>query len=155
MSADPPTSLQDRLQEDMKTALRAGDKDTLSTVRMARAAIQRRELDARKSLNDAGVEAVLHTLIKQRREAAAQFSQGGRDDLATKENAEIAVLQAYLPEPLTEAETTSLLDRVMSDLEASSPRDMGRVMAEIKRRGAGRVDMGKLSGLVRDRLQQA
>ena len=155
MSADPPTSLQDRLQEDMKTALRAGDKDTVSTVRMARAAIQRRELDARKSLNDAGVEAVLHTLIKQRREAAAQFSQGGRDDLATKENAEIAVLQAYLPEPLTEAETTSLLDRVMSDLEASSPRDMGRVMAEIKRRGAGRVDMGKLSGLVRDRLQQA
>ena len=155
MSADPPTSLQDRLQEDMKTALRAGDKDTLSTVRMARAAIQRRELDARKSLNDAGVEAVLHTLIKQRREAAAQFSQGGRDDLATKENAEIAVLQAYLPEPLTEAETTSLLDRVMSDLEASSPRDMGRVMAEIKRRGAGRVDMGKLSGLVRDRLQRA
>ncbi len=155
MSADPPTSLQDRLQEDMKTALRAGDKDTLSTVRMARAAIQRRELDARKSLNDAGVEAVLHTLIKQRREAAAQFSQGGRDDLATKENAEIAVLQTYLPEPLTEAETTSLLDRVMSDLEASSPRDMGRVMAEIKRRGAGRVDMGKLSGLVRDRLQRA
>ena len=155
MSADPPTSLQDRLQEDMKTALRAGDKDTLSTVRMARAAIQRRELDARKSLNDAGVEAVLHTLIKQRREAAAQFSQGGRDDLATKEIAEIAVLQAYLPEPLTEAETTSLLDRVMSDLAASSPRDMGRVMAEIKRRGAGRVDMGKLSGLVRDRLQQA
>ena len=155
MSADPPTSLQDRLQEDMKTALRAGDKDTLSTVRMARAAIQRRELDARKSLNDAGVESVLHTLIKQRREAAAQFSQGGRDDLATKEIAEIAVLQAYLPEPLTEAETTALLDRVMSDLAASSPRDMGRVMAEIKRRGAGRVDMGKLSGLVRDRLQQA
>ena len=155
MSADPPTSLQDRLQEDMKTALRAGDKDTVSTVRMARAAIQRRELDARKSLNDAGVEAVLHTLIKQRREAAAQFSQGGRDDLATKEIAEIAVLQAYLPEPLTEAETTSLLDRVMSDLAASSPRDMGRVMAEIKRRGAGRVDMGKLSGLVRDRLQRA
>ena len=155
MSADPPTSLQDRLQEDMKTALRAGDKDTVTTIRMARAAVQRRELDARTSLNDAGVEAVLHTLIKQRRDAAALFSQGGRDDLATKENAEIAVLQAYLPEPLTEAETTAMLDQVMGELGASSLKDMGRVMAEIKRRGAGRVDMGKLSGLVRSRLQPA
>ena len=155
MSVDPTSSLRDRLHEDMKDALRAGDKHTVTTLRMARAAIQRRELDSRTNLNDAGVEKVLHTLIKQRREAADQFRRGGREDLAAKETAEITVLQGYLPEPLTEAETLALLDRVMSDLEASSLRDMGRVMAEIKRRGAGRVDMGQLGVLVRSRLRQA
>ena len=155
MSADSPSALQHRLQEDVKTALRAGDRETVSTLRMARAAVQRRELDLRESLDDAGVEKVLQGLIKQRREAAQQFDQAGRDDLAAKENAEIEVLRAYLPEPMTEAETAALLEQVLSDIAASSMKDMGRVMAEIRQRGAGRVDMGKVSAQVRSRLLQS
>ena len=155
MSADLPSPLQHRLREDMKDSLRAGDKHRLSTLRMALAGIQRRELDSRASLDDAGVEKVLRQLIKQRRDAAAQFSQADREDLAAKENAEIAVLDAYLPDLMTEVEAAALMDRVIDELAASSLKDMGRVMGEIKRRSAGRADLGKLSVLARSRLRQA
>ena len=155
MSNDSSGTLQHRLQQDMKTALRNGEKMRLTTLRMARAAIQRRELDDRKSLDDAGVEKVLQGLIKQRREAAEHYQRAGRDDLADKENAEIAIIRAYLPEPLSEAATAILLDRVLADLAASSMKDMGRVMAEIRRRGGGRVDMGRISAEVRSRLQRS
>lgn len=155
MSNDSSGSLQHRLQQDMKTALRNGEKTRLTTLRMARAAIQRRELDDRKSLDDAGVERVLQGLIKQRREAVEHYRRAGRDDLADKENAEIAIIRAYLPEPLSEAETATLLDRVLADLAASSMKEMGRVMAEIRRRGGGRVDMGRISAEVRSRLQRS
>ena len=155
MSNDSSGTLQHRLQQDMKTALRNGEKMRLTTLRMARAAIQRRELDDRKSLDDAGVEKVLQGLIKQRREAAEHYQRAGRDDLADKENTEIAIIRAYLPEPLSEAATTILLDRVLADLAASSMKDMGRVMAEIRRRGGGRVDMGRISAEVRSRLQRS
>ena len=155
MSAESRNSLQRRLQDDTNNALRAGDRDTVTTLRMARAAIQRRELDTRTSLDDAGVERVLQSVIKQRREAAVQYSKAGREDLAARESAEIVVLQAYLPKPLSEADATALMDQVIQDLAAVSLKDMGRVMAEIKQRGGGRVDMGRVSALVRSRLQQA
>ena len=154
MSTDSPDSLQYRLLEDMKTAMRARDRTRVSTLRMARAAIQRRELDRRGSLDDAGVQKVLQGLVKQRREAATQYEKAGRADLAEKETAEIAIIRAYLPEPMSEAETAVLIEQVLKDLAASSLRDMGRVMAEIGRRGAGRVDMGRIGGTVRSRLQQ-
>ena len=155
MSTESRTSLQRRLRDDINNALRAGDKDTVTTLRMARAAIQRRELDTRTSLDDTGVEKVLQSVIKQRRESAVQYGQAGREDLAARESAEIDVLQAYLPEPLSEADATELMDRVIQDLAAASLKDMGRVMAEIKQRGGARVDMGRVSGLVRSRLQRA
>ena len=155
MSAESRNSLQRRLQDDTNNALRAGDRDTVTTLRMARAAIQRRELDTRTSLDDAGVERVLQSVIKQRREAAVQYSKAGREDLAARESAEIVVLQAYLPKPLSEADATALMDQVIQDLAAVSLKDMGRVMAEIKQRGGARVDMGRVSGLVRSRLQRA
>ena len=155
MSAESRNSLQRRLQDDTNNALRAGDRDTVTTLRMARAAIQRRELDTRTSLDDAGVERVLQSVIKQRREAAVQYSKAGREDLAARESAEIVVLRAYLPKPLSEADATALMDQVIQDLAAVSLKDMGRVMAEIKQRGGGRVDMGRVSALVRSRLQQA
>ena len=155
MSTDSPDSLQYRLLEDMKSAMRARDQARVSTLRMARAAIQRRELDRRESLDDAGVQKVLQGLIKQRREAATQYEKAGRADLAEKEIAEIAIIRAYLPEPMSEAETAVLIDQVFKDLAASSLRDMGRVMAEIRRRGTGRVDMGSIGGTVRSRLRKS
>ena len=155
MPADSQTSLKERLQEDVKTALRAGDKDRLGVLRMALAAIQQREVDSRKTLDEGEIQKVLEKMVKQRHEAAEQFKKGQRDDLVNKENAEIVVLKDYLPEPMSEADTLALVDEVIEALTASTPQDMGRVMGEIKQRGGGRVDLGKISGLVRSRLQRS
>ena len=151
MPAD--SSTKERLQADVKEALRAGDKSRVGVLRMAMAAIQQREVDTRESLDEGGVLTVLEKMVKQRHEAAEQFRAGGRDDLVDKENAEIEVLRAYLPEPMSQEETVSLVEEVIGALGATSPKDMGRVMGEIKQRGAGRVDLGQVSGLVRARLQ--
>ena len=151
MPAD--SSIKMRLQTDVKEALRAGDKSRVGVLRMAMAAIQQREVDTRESLDEGGVLTVLEKMVKQRHEAAEQFRAGGRDDLVDKENAEIEVLRAYLPEPMSQEETVSLVEEVIGALGATSPKDMGRVMGEIKQRGAGRVDLGQVSGLVRARLQ--
>ena len=151
MPAD--SSIKERLQTDVKEALRAGDKSRVGVLRMAMAAIQQREVDTRESLDEGGVLTVLEKMVKQRHEAAEQFRAGGRDDLVDKENAEIEVLRAYLPEPMSQEETVSLVEEVIGALGATSPKDMGRVMGEIKQRGAGRVDLGQVSGLVRARLQ--
>ena len=153
MSSDSQSPLKQRVQEDVKTSLRAGDKERVSILRMALAAIQQRELDTRESLDDGAIQAVLEKMVKQRREAAEQFEKGGRADLVEKEQAEIAALKTYLPEPLSEEQTLALVDEVIAQLSASTPKDMGRVMGEIKQRGAGRVDLGKISALVRSRLQ--
>lgn len=151
MPAD--SSIKMRLQTDVKEALRAGDKSRVGVLRMAMAAIQQREVDTRESLDEGSVLTVLEKMVKQRHEAAEQFRAGGRDDLVDKENAEIEVLRAYLPEPMSQEETVSLVEEVIGALGATSPEDMGRVMGEIKQRGAGRVDLGQVSGLVRARLQ--
>ena len=145
-------SLLERLSEDAKAALRAGDKNRLSVLRMAVAAIKQREIDSRETLDEAGAQGIVEKMVKQRREAAEQFKVGKREDLADKEAAEIVVLRAYLPAPMSEAETSALVEDVISELAASAMKDMGRVMGEIKKRAAGSVDLGRVSGMVRARL---
>ena len=145
-------SIKDRLTDDMKAALRAGEKDRLGTIRMALAAIKQREVDERIELGDAELLATMEKLVKQRRESIRMYREGKREDLAAKEEAEIEVLSAYLPEPLGPAELERLVDSVIESTGATSVRDMGKVMAAIKQQAQGRADMGAVSGLVKSRL---
>ena len=145
-------ALKDRLTEDMKAAMRAGDKARLGTVRLALAAIKQREVDERITLDDAQVLAVLEKLIKQRREAIVQFEAGGRADLVAKEGAEVEVLKAYLPEPLSEAALAALIEEAVRASGATTLKDMGKVMALVKAQAAGRTDMGALSARIKQRL---
>jgi uncharacterized protein YqeY len=146
-------SLKTRLQDDMKQALRSGDRARLSVIRMALAAIQQREVDERKELDDAELLGVVEKLVKQRQESVEQYRAGRRDDLADKEAAEIEVLKGYLPEPLSEEALAALLDEAVESTGASSMKDMGRVMAFVKSRAAGRVDMSVISARVKARFQ--
>ena len=145
-------SLRDQITEDMKTAMRSGDKERLGHIRMLQAAIKQREVDERIVLDDAQVIAVVEKMVKQRREAITQFEAGGRADLAAKENAEIATLQSYLPTPLTEAEIDALIAAAIAQTGASSIKDMGKVMGIVKSQAAGRVDMGAVGGRIKARL---
>jgi len=142
----------DRLQEDVKAALRAGNKTRLGVLRMVMAAIKQREVDSRESLDEANVLGVLEKMVKMRQDAATQFERGGRGDLVAKETAEIEVIREYLPQPLDDAALDALIDAVITATGAAGPRDMGRVMSELKERAAGRIDMGAVSQRVRDRL---
>lgn len=141
-----------RLQDDIKTAMRGGDKLGLITLRMFSAAIKQREIDERIVLDEAQVLSVVEKLIKQRREAATQYEAGNRPDLAAKELAEIALLQAYLPEPLSEAELDGLIDGALAEIGAASIKDMGRIMAALKPAIQGRADMAIVSARVKGRL---
>jgi uncharacterized protein YqeY len=145
-------SVKNQLRDDMKQAMRSGDKARLGVVRMALAAIQQREVDERIELDDAGVLGVIEKMIKQRRESVEQYRAGGRQDLADKESAEIDTLSAYLPEPLGEAELAALVDAVVAETGATSMKDMGKVMAELRNRAQGRADMAALSAQVKTRL---
>ena len=145
-------SLKTRLQEDMKTAMRARDTARLGVVRMALAAIQQREVDERAALSEADLLSLLEKMIKQRRESAEQYQAGGRPELADKELAEADLLSAYLPKPLDEHELAALIDAAISETGASGMRDMGRVMGLLKSRAAGRADMSALSAQVKARL---
>jgi uncharacterized protein YqeY len=145
-------SLKNQITEDMKSAMKAGDKDRLKVVRLIMAAIKQIEVDTRVELDDAGVLGVLNKMVKQRRDSVEQFEKGGRDDLAALERAEIEVLQAYLPEQLSADELTALVDEVIAATGAEGIRDMGKVMGQIKTRAAGRADMGALSATVKERL---
>jgi hypothetical protein len=145
-------SIKDRLQRDMKDAMRARDKARLATIRLILAAIKQREVDERIELDDTLVIAVLDKMVKQRRESIAQFEQAGRDDLIAQENGEIEVITQYLPAALSEAEINRLVDAALATTGASSIRDMGRVMAELKPKLAGRADMGAVSALIKARL---
>jgi len=136
----------------MKQAMRSGDKARLSTIRMALAAIQQREVDERIELDDAAVLGVVEKMIKQRRESVEQYRAGGRDDLADKEAAEIELLSAYLPEPLGEAELAAMIDAAIAATGAASMKDMGRVMAELRTHAQGRADMAVLSATVKAKL---
>lgn len=144
--------LKARLTDDMKQALKAGDKARLSVVRMALAAVKQREVDDRAELDDAQILGVIEKMIKQRRESVSQFRNGGREDLAAKEESEIEVLSAYLPEPLSEAEIDALIDEAIQASGAESIRDMGKVMGRIKEAAQGRVDMGAVGQRVKARL---
>ena len=150
-----PISLKERLEEDMRTALRAGDRDRLSVIRMALAAIKRSEIDNRGSLDDSDTQGVLEKMVKQSREAADLYEQGGEPERAKKEAAEIEILMRYLPEPLAESEIAVMIDEIIQATGASSVKDMGPVMSEIRARAAGRVDMKKTSNQVRTRLQDS
>jgi uncharacterized protein len=145
-------TLKERLTEDMKAAMRASDKERLSTIRMAQAAIKQREVDERIALDDAQVIAVLEKMIKQRRESIVQFEQGGRADLADKEKAEITLLQSYLPAQLSAAEVDALIQEAIASTGAASMKDMGKVMAAVKAKAAGRTDMGAVSARIKAAL---
>ena len=144
--------LKDQLIDDMKTALRAGDKPRLGVIRLVNAAIKQREVDERIVLDDTQVLAVLEKMLKQRRDSVAQFEQAGREDLVAIERFEIAVIEAYLPDKLDAGELDALITAAIADSGATSARDMGKVMALVKERAAGRADMGAVSRLIRDRL---
>jgi uncharacterized protein YqeY len=145
-------SLKNQITEDMKSAMKAGDKDRLKVVRLMMAAIKQVEVDTRTELDDAAVLGVLEKMVKQRRDSVEQFEKGGREDLAASERAEIEVVQAYLPEQLSADEIAALVDEVIAATGAESIRDMGRVMGQIKARAAGRADMGTVSATVKERL---
>ncbi|MDA8093567.1 MAG: GatB/YqeY domain-containing protein [Betaproteobacteria bacterium] len=145
-------SLKERITEDMKNAMRAKDAPRLSAVRLLLAAIKQREVDERIALDDAQVIAVLEKMIKQRRDSIAQFAPAGRDDLVSKEQFEIDVLSAYLPQPLTEAEVAQFIAEAVAAAGATGLKDMGAVMAILKPKLAGRADMGRVSAAVKDRL---
>ena len=145
-------SLKDRITQDMKDAMRAKDQVRLVSIRMLLAAIQRREVDERIVLDDAQVMAVIEKQIKQSREAVEQFVKGARPDLADKENRDIAIMQAYLPAPLSEAEIDALIAAAVTEIGAASIKDMGKVVASLKPKLAGRADMAKVSAKVKDRL---
>lgn len=145
-------TLKERITEDMKTAMRSGDKERLGHIRMLQAAIKQREVDERISLDNTQVMAVLEKMIKQRREAIAQFEAGGRADLAAKEATEIALLQTYLPEPLSAAELEALVAAAIAETGATTIKDMGKVMGLVKGRAAGRADMGAVGTLIKSKL---
>ena len=145
-------TLKAQITEDMKTAMRAKDTARLGTVRLLLAAIKQREVDERIELDDAAVIAVIEKMLKQRRDSIAAYESANRADLADIEKLESTVLQAYLPQQLTEAEILVILEQVVTDTAAAGVKDMGKVMAAIKPLLAGKADMGKVSGMIKARL---
>lgn len=145
-------SLKARISDDMKTAMKAGDKPRLGVVRLIQAAIKQREVDERIELDDAQVTVVLEKMLKQRRDSVSQFEAAGREDLAAQERFEIGVVQAYLPEPLDEAALDAAVAAAIAATGASGARDMGKVMAALKAQVAGRADMQLLSARVKAAL---
>ena len=146
------TTLKERITEDMKAAMRAGEKERLGTIRMLQAAIKQREVDERVMLDDAQVLAVIEKMVKQRKESIAQFEQGGRADLAAKEKSEIDQLVAYLPAQLSDAEVDALIQAAIASTGAASIKDMGKVMGVVKAQAAGRADMGAVSARIKAAL---
>ncbi len=145
-------TLKGQIQDDMKTAMKSGDKDRLKVVRLILAAIKQIEVDERKELSDPDVLTVLNKMVKQRRDSVTQFRDGGREDLAAIESDEIVVLEQYLPEQLSAAEIDDLISQAMADTGAESIRDMGKVMGQVKAKAAGRADMGAVGAKVKARL---
>jgi uncharacterized protein YqeY len=144
--------LKDQITEDMKSAMKAGEKDRLKVVRLIRAAIKQIEIDQRIELDDVAVLGVLEKMVKQRRDSVEQFQKGNRNDLADIELAEIVILDTYLPEQLSDAEVDVLIDAAIAATGAQSIRDMGKVMAQVKSEAAGRANMGAVGAKVKARL---
>jgi uncharacterized protein len=144
--------LREQIDNDVKDAMRAGDTRRRDALRLLTAALKQKEVDERKTLGDADVVAVIDKMIKQRRDSVTQFEQGGRADLVEKENFEIAVLQAYMPAALSDAEIDSAIAEAIAASGAKGPADMGKVMGALKGRLAGRADMSKVSGRVKAKL---
>ena len=144
--------LKDQISNDLKEAMRAGDARKRDAIRLLTAALKQKEVDERKDLADADVVAIVDKMIKQRRDSIAQFEKGGRQDLADKEKFEVAVLQAYMPQALSDAAVADMVVASIAESGAKGPADMGKVMALLKPKLAGRADMSKVSGLVKARL---
>jgi uncharacterized protein YqeY len=149
---DPTMSLKARITDDMKNAMRAKDTERLATIRLLTAAIKQKEVDERIELDDAAVVGVLDKMVKQRKDSIAAFEQGNRPDLAAKEAAEMAVLQAYLPERLSAEAVAAEVKAIVAELGATGPGDMGKVMGAVKARLAGKADMGQVSAAVKAAL---
>ncbi len=145
-------TLKERITEDMKTAMRSGEKDRLAVIRLLQAAIKQREVDERITLDDAQVTSVLEKMIKQRKESIVAFEKGQRADLVAKETAEIAVLTPYLPAQLSDAELDALIAEAISQTGAASIKDMGKVMGLVKAKAAGKADMGAVGARIKARL---
>jgi hypothetical protein len=148
-------TLKGQLQDDMKTAMKAGDKDRLKVVRLIRAAINQIEVDQRIELDDAAVLGVLNKMVKQRRDSISQFRDGGRDDLADVEIAEIVVIENYLPEQMSDDELDAMIAKAISEIGAASIRDMGKVMGAVKAKAEGRADMAAVGAKVKSILGQS
>jgi uncharacterized protein len=145
-------ALKEKITEDMKTAMRAGEKDRLATIRLILSAIKQREVDERIALDDTQVLAVVEKMIKQRKESITQFEAGGRSDLVAKEQAELTILQAYLPSQMSDAEIDALIAGAIASTGAVSIKDMGKVMNAVKAQAQGRADMGAVSGRIKQKL---
>jgi len=144
--------LRDQLNEDMKAAMKARDAERLAALRLALAAVKQREVDERITLDDAGVVSVIEKMIKQRKDSITQYEKAARQDLADKEKFEISVIEAYLPKQLAQAEVEAIVAEAVRESGAKGPQDMGKVMALVKPKLAGRADIGKASALVKARL---
>jgi hypothetical protein len=145
-------ALKDRITEDMKTAMRAGEKERLATIRLILSAVKQREVDERIQLDDSQVLAAIEKMVKQRREAITQFEAGGRADLVAKETAEIAILQTYLPAQMSDADIDGVIAEAIASTGAASIKDMGKVMAAVKAKAQGRADMGAVSARIKQKL---
>ena len=145
-------TLKERITEDMKSAMRAGEKERLATIRLALARIKQREVDERITLDDSQVLAVLEKMLKERKESISQFQAGGRADLVAKESAEVSILEAYLPARMSDAELDALIAGAIASTGATSAKDMGKVMAAVKSQAQGRADMGAVSARVKEKL---
>ncbi|NML14649.1 GatB/YqeY domain-containing protein [Azohydromonas caseinilytica] len=147
-------ALKDQITEDMKSAMRAKDTARLSTIRLLLAAIKQKEVDERITLDDAQVVSVVDKLVKQRKDSIAAYTQAGRQDLADVESAEMAVLQGYLPQRLSQAEVQAEVDALVAELGAAGPGDMGKVMGAAKARLAGKAEMALVSAAVKQALSR-
>jgi uncharacterized protein YqeY len=145
-------SLKDQISNDLKDAMRAGDAKKRDAIRLLTAEMKRKEVDERVTLADGDVVAIIDKMLKQRRDSIAQFEKGGRQDLADTEKFELSVLQAYMPQGLSEAEIADAVTASIAESGATGPADMGKVMAVLKPKLAGRADMSKVSGLVKTKL---
>ena len=147
-----PPVLKQKLTDEMKTAMKSGEKARLGVIRLILAAVKQREVDERLELDDSQILAVLDKMVKQRRDSIQQYSNAGRDDLAAQEAAEIEVIQEFLPAALSEPEILAIIDAAIAETAAESMRDMGKVMGVVKPQVQGRADVGMVSGLVKQKL---
>jgi len=149
--------MRDKINADLKEAMKAGEKDRVGTLRLINAAIKSADIDARPSgkdkISDADILSVLAKMVKQRRDSIEQFTAGGRQDLADKEAAEIAIIEAYLPKQMDEAESKAAIAAVVKETGATGPKDMGKVMGALKAKYAGSMDFGKASAMVKELLK--
>ena len=145
-------ALREQVNEDMKSAMKARETEKLGAIRLLLSAVKQREVDERITLDDAGVIGVVEKMIKQRKDSISQFEKAARQDLADKEKFEVGILEAYMPQQLSTAEVEAIIAAAVAESGAKSPADMGKVMAIVKPKLAGKADMGKVSGLVKGKL---